>query len=69
MCWIAVGDPAEILPPTGDERRKELTDRSDFPRTVFGVERAPAGETRMPEITRRYSRSLERHRKDTVLEP
>lgn len=67
--WTAAGDPVEILPPNEDERRKEITDQLDFPLTVFGVERAPEGETRIPEITRRYSRALGKHREDEVLDP
>lgn len=65
--WTAVGDPAEILPPEEDDRRREVMAPLDFPRTVFGVERAPMGEM-MPEVTRRYARSLGRHRNDVILD-
>jgi carbonic anhydrase/acetyltransferase-like protein (isoleucine patch superfamily) len=66
--WIAVGDPAEILPPGERERIWAIQEPLDFPRTVFGLERAPAGQTIMPELTRRYARALERHRADRILE-
>ncbi|MDY6876173.1 MAG: gamma carbonic anhydrase family protein [Chloroflexota bacterium] len=66
--WIAVGDPAEILPPEEHERIWAIQEPLDFPRTVFGLERAPAGETIMPELTRRYARALGRHREDQVLD-
>lgn len=40
----------------------------NFPRTVFGLERAPAGQTIIPEVTRRYARALGRHRDDRILD-
>ena len=61
--WVAVGDPAEILPPHEHERIWAIQEPLDFPRAVFGVERGPA-ETMMPEVTRRYARSLRRHSAD-----
>src|SRR6266849_8423140 len=39
----------------------------EFPRTVFGLARAPEGESIMPEVTRRYARALGSHRHDHVL--
>lgn len=66
--WIAVGDPAEILPPNEHERIWALQEPLNFPRTVFGLERAGPNETIMPEMTRRYARALERHRQDVILE-
>jgi carbonic anhydrase/acetyltransferase-like protein (isoleucine patch superfamily) len=65
--WIAVGDPAEILPPQEHERIWAVQQRLNFPQTVFGLERAPAGQSIMPEITRRYGKALGRHRGDHVL--
>lgn len=53
--WIAVGDPAEVLPPGEHERIWSIQQELDFPGTVYGVERAGAGTTAMPEITRRLS--------------
>lgn len=66
--WIAVGDPADILPPKDHEQIWAIQEPLNFPRTVFGLERAPAGETIMPELTRRYARALERHKRDRVLD-
>jgi carbonic anhydrase/acetyltransferase-like protein (isoleucine patch superfamily) len=65
--WIAVGDPAEILPPMDHERIWAIQEPLDFPRTVFGLERAPS-EQLMPELTIRYARALAQHREDKVLE-
>ena len=65
--WVAVGDPAEILPPDEHERIWALQKPLDFPSTVFGVERGPA-ETMMPAITGRYARGLEKHRADRSLD-
>ena len=66
--WIAVGDPAEILPPNDHDRIWALQEPLNFPRTVFGLERAPAGETIMPELTRRYTKALGKHQGDGMLE-
>jgi carbonic anhydrase/acetyltransferase-like protein (isoleucine patch superfamily) len=65
--WIAVGDPAEILPPQEHGRIWSIQEPLNFPRTVFGLERPAPGETIMPELTRRYCRALGRHREDRVL--
>jgi hypothetical protein len=64
--WVAVGDPAEVLPPGEHERIWELQEPLDFPGTVFGVERGPAGEM-MPEMLRRYTGALGAHREDAEL--
>jgi carbonic anhydrase/acetyltransferase-like protein (isoleucine patch superfamily) len=66
--WIAVGDPAEILPPKDHERIWAIQEPLDFPREIFGLERPPAGETIMPELTRRYARALGRHQQDRILD-
>jgi hypothetical protein len=66
--WIAVGDPAEILPPENHDRIWAIQEPLDFPRTVFGLERAPAAETIMPELTRRYSKALGRHRQGQIVD-
>lgn len=66
--WIAVGDPAEILPPAEHERIWAIQEQLDFPKEVFGLERAALGETIMPEMMRRYARALDRHREDVRLD-
>jgi len=65
--WVAVGDPAQILPPDEHERIWAVQKTLDFPRTVFGLERPPEGESIMPELTRCYARVLGAHRHDHVL--
>ena len=62
--WIAVGDPAEILPPERHEDIWALQKPLDFPGTVFGVARPRPGETFMPEVMPRYARVLARHKND-----
>jgi carbonic anhydrase/acetyltransferase-like protein (isoleucine patch superfamily) len=66
--WVAVGDPAEILPPKDHDRIWAVQEPLNFPRAVFGLERPPAGETIMPELTRRYARALAKHREDQILD-
>lgn len=65
--WIAVGDPAEILPPDQHERIWAIQKPLDFPRFVFGVERPPPGESIMPTVMPRYARALQRHKQDRPL--
>jgi hypothetical protein len=64
--WVAVGEPAEVLAPGEHERIWELQEPLDFPGTVFGVERGPAG-TMMPELTRHYAAALGAHLEDAEL--
>lgn len=61
--WVAVGDPAEILPPGEHDRIWAVQKTLDFPGTVFGTERAvPKGDR-----TRRYARALGRQKEDRVV--
>src|SRR6266699_5304392 len=38
--WVAVGDPAEILPPGRHEQIWAIQESLDFPGTVYGVARS-----------------------------
>jgi carbonic anhydrase/acetyltransferase-like protein (isoleucine patch superfamily) len=62
--WVAVGAPAEILPPSDHERIWAIQRSMDFPGTVWGVDR----ETPMREVMERYTRALARHLEDRVLD-
>lgn len=66
--WVAVGDPAEVLPPDKHEEIWNIQEPLNFPRTVFGLERPTEGETIMPELTRRYANALARHQEDRILD-
>jgi carbonic anhydrase/acetyltransferase-like protein (isoleucine patch superfamily) len=65
--WVAVGDPARILPPEAHDEIWAIQEPLNFPKEIFGVDRPEAGETRMPEIMACYCRALSRHRDDRVL--
>ncbi len=65
--WVAVGDPAVILPPDQHERIWEIQQPLNFPKFVWGVDRKPLGQSNMPEITRRYCRGLSAHKSDRIL--
>jgi carbonic anhydrase/acetyltransferase-like protein (isoleucine patch superfamily) len=65
--WVAVGDPARVLPPDRHDEIWSVQAPLNFPKVVFGVDRAPPGESEMPEITARYTRALLRHRDDRAL--
>lgn len=62
--WVAVGNPAEILPANEHERIWAIQKTLDFPGTVFQVDRSvPKGER-----TRRYAKAFQRQRDDETLE-
>lgn len=65
--WVVVGNPAQILPPSEHDNIWAIQKPLDFPQTVFGIGRAPAGETIMPEAMSRYTRSLRNHHKEDKL--
>jgi carbonic anhydrase/acetyltransferase-like protein (isoleucine patch superfamily) len=65
--WVAVGDPAHVLPPGEHEVIWAVQSALNFPQTVFGLGSAPEGESIMPELTRRYTRALLRHQQDRQL--
>lgn len=66
--WVAVGDPAKILPPDKHEEIWRIQKPLDFPKYVFGVERDANGGNVAPLMTERYSRALAQHEDDNVLE-
>ena len=67
--WVAVGDPAQILPPDRHDEIWAVQKPLDFPRYVFGVARPPQGQSIMPDVMPRYARSLaRRHAGDKVAE-
>lgn len=63
--WVAVGDPAAILPPDRHDAIWAIQEKLDFPKAVFGLARPPSGTSLMPELTRRYAAFLRAHRNDT----
>lgn len=67
ILWIAVGDPPEFYPAQDGERVLAHLRRLDFVSTVFGVERKD--RRHMPEVAKRYTRALARHRNDRVVDP
>jgi carbonic anhydrase/acetyltransferase-like protein (isoleucine patch superfamily) len=65
--WVAVGNPAEILPPNQHEQIWEIQKALDFSSTVYGVERSADGRVDMKEITRRLHEDLAEHGHDQLL--
>jgi carbonic anhydrase/acetyltransferase-like protein (isoleucine patch superfamily) len=59
--WVAVGSPAQILPPSEHERIWEIQKPLNFPLAVYGIERS---EATMEKITRRLSEALGSHASD-----
>jgi carbonic anhydrase/acetyltransferase-like protein (isoleucine patch superfamily) len=63
--WVAIGDPATILPPERHDDIWAIQEQADFPKEVFGVDRSA---DMMSEIMARYTRSLGRHKADRIIE-
>ncbi|MBT2472309.1 gamma carbonic anhydrase family protein [Streptomyces sp. ISL-66] len=66
--WVAVGDPARILPPDQHEAIWAVQKGLDFPGYVFGLDRPADGQSLMPALTERFGRALGRHRDDRAVE-
>jgi carbonic anhydrase/acetyltransferase-like protein (isoleucine patch superfamily) len=61
--WVAVGDPARILPPDRHEDIWEVQSRLDFPGTVYGIPRGTSARDRMSAQSAWYGA----HRDDRAL--
>jgi carbonic anhydrase/acetyltransferase-like protein (isoleucine patch superfamily) len=56
--WVAVGNPAQIIPPSEHERIWEIQKPLNFPLTVYGFDRS---EATMEKITGRLCEALGSH--------
>jgi carbonic anhydrase/acetyltransferase-like protein (isoleucine patch superfamily) len=65
--WVAVGDPARILPPDQHDAIWAVQAPLNFPDWVYGLDRATPDL--MIEITKRLSASLGAHARDVEIEP
>jgi carbonic anhydrase/acetyltransferase-like protein (isoleucine patch superfamily) len=59
--WIAVGDPASILPPDQHDAIWRIQEPLNFPLVVYGFDRSEAS---MIKITERIAKSLSSHTHD-----
>src|SRR5215831_11868474 len=64
--WVAVGDPARILPPDRHDEIWEVQKPLNFPQWVYGFDRSTPDLMR--HVTRRLSEALEAHAGDTVID-
>jgi carbonic anhydrase/acetyltransferase-like protein (isoleucine patch superfamily) len=62
--WVAVGDPAEILPPDRHDEIWAIQRDLDFPGTVYGQ---PRGDDLMARVMPRQVAWLGAHRDDRIL--
>ena len=65
--WVAVCDPAQILPPDAHERIWAVQQPLNFPKVVFGLDRPPPGGSILPELVRRQAKAYRAHRGDVPL--
>jgi carbonic anhydrase/acetyltransferase-like protein (isoleucine patch superfamily) len=63
--WVAVGDPATVLPPDQHERIWSIQEPLDFPGTVYGLPRG----TPARELMARQSSWFAAHRDDRRVNP
>ena len=63
--WVAVGDPASILPPDRHDDIWAVQAPLDFPGWVYGLDRNTPDL--MVQVTRRLSDALGAHAKDAIL--
>jgi carbonic anhydrase/acetyltransferase-like protein (isoleucine patch superfamily) len=61
--WVAVGDPAQVLPPDRHDEIWAILEPLDFPQTVYGIERG----TPARELMARQSAWFGAHRSDREL--
>lgn len=59
--WVAVGDPAQVLPPGRHDEIWSIQEGLHFPRAAYGLDRA---EATMGAITARLAARLGRHAED-----
>lgn len=62
--WVAVGDPATILPPDQHDKIWAIQKPLNFPLTVYGFDRSEAD---MAKITRRVAEALAAHANDEIV--
>lgn len=62
--WVAVGDPAQVLPPERHDEIWAIQRELNFGETVYGVAR----DVPMRELMRRQSAWYGEHRDDTILD-
>ncbi len=68
--WIAVGDPARILPPDRHHEIWEVVGPLNFPKVAYGVDRPVGGGMDVTAITRTVASELRQHHQhDRMLEP
>ena len=63
--WVAVGNPAELLPPERHSEIWAIQRELDFPGTVYGVPRGTSAR----ELMTGQSEWFGAHREDTLLDP
>lgn len=56
--WVAIGDPAEILPPDAHERILQLLGEQNFSKSVFRLKPAAPGKPQMQVLTELYAKAL-----------
>ena len=62
--WVAVGDPATILPPDQHENIWSIQEPLNFPLIVYGIDRSEAD---MVKITRKVVEALGSHVSDKIV--
>jgi carbonic anhydrase/acetyltransferase-like protein (isoleucine patch superfamily) len=66
--WVAVGEPAQVLPSKKHDDIWVIQEPLNFPKSVYGVDRKPNNDPIMPEIMKMMTNTLESHKDDTIID-
>ena len=66
--WIAVGNPAQSFPPDEHEHIWGIQKPLNFPKTMYGVDRAADGSVDMRAIMRTIAQRYDAHRSDRIID-
>jgi len=65
--WVAVGDPAQVLPPERWDAIGPGLGEAGFSNTVFGIESSKSRGSIMRDLTTRYAAALASHDDDVLI--
>jgi carbonic anhydrase/acetyltransferase-like protein (isoleucine patch superfamily) len=67
--WVAVGDPAQVIPPERHDEIDAILAKMDFAQQVYGIEQLSGDgvDMDMVELTQRETNGLSDHRADREL--
>jgi len=65
--WIAIGNPAKILPPVKKKKIGKILSSLNFPGFVYEIKKNNKGKSVMPEVCQIMADRLSEHKKDEII--